>query len=194
MKTKKSFIFVCIVVLLIVVTFHQIINPISVTAIKAECIKWDNTYEEITELAERHNRGELDTAEHTHSFAGTLPSENSDDYIVISCFFNIDNHSIIEKYVATASVTGIEKYADNVLFSVDAGAVNPIQVYRNDSAQGYVRVYVFIGNLTDEQVNELVKGISVSIEADGLLWGDRTKEVSFTKCEDISQMDNRDKE
>ena len=193
MKVKKILIIVGIIVLIVAV-FHQIIIPISATATKVECIKWDNTYEEITELAERHNRGELDTTEHAHSFTGTLPSENSDDYIVVSYFFNIDNHSIIEKYVATASVTGIEKYADNVLFSVDAGAVNPIQVYRNDSAQGYVRAYVFVGNLTDEQIHELVKGISVSIAADGLLWGDRTKEVSFSKCEDISQMDNRDKE
>jgi len=192
LKTKKSLIFVGIIVLLIVVVFHQIIIPISATTTKVECIKWDNTYEEITELAERHNRGELDTTEHTHSFTGILPSENSDDYIVISCFFNIDNHSIIEKYVATASVIGIEKYADNVLFSVDAGAVNPIQVYRNDIAQGYVRAYVFIGNLTDEQVNELVKGVSISIEADGLLWGDRTKKISFAECDDVSKMDNRE--
>lgn len=197
MKKKKSFMLICIAViavLFIAALFHQIILPISATATKAECVKWDSTFEEITKLAERHNNGELDTVEHTHSFTGTLPSDNPDDYIVISCFFNIDNHSFIDKYMATAHITEIGKYTDNVLFSVDAGAVSSIQVFRNDTAQGYVRVYAYIGNLTDEQINELVQGLSISIDADGMLLGDRTKEISFAKCEDISKADKRDSE
>lgn len=193
-KYKKAFIAAGVVatVFLCILIATQIIFTVSATPVNVNCIKWDNTYEEVVYSAEKYSKNSLDNSEHPFSFDGTLPSDNPDDYMMISACIDIKNKSYIDKYSAKALITSADKFEENILFTFDADSVESLFLHRHSKQSATVMAYAYVGNLSDDEIRELAKGLSVTLEAEGKLFGKRNRNISFKSCEDITIKDNRE--
>lgn len=193
-KHKKAFITagVISVALLCILIATQIVFTVSAVPVKVNCIKWDNTYEEVVYLAEKYNKNSLDSSEHSFSFDGTLPSDNPDDYMMISAFIDIRNKSYIDNYSVKAVISSADKFEENILFTFDADSVMSIRLHRHEEQSATVMAYAYVGNLSDDEIKELAKSLNASLDAEGTLFGRRKRNVSFKSCQDITVKDNRE--
>ena len=183
---------VLLTVIFCTVAATQIIFTVSASPVNVRCIKWDNTYEKVVSLAEKYNSNTLDSSEHAFSFEGTLPSDNPDDYMVLTACFEVSNRSYVDKYSANAVISNADKFKENILFTFDANSVVSIWLHRHSRETANVMAYAYVGNLSDDEIYELAKGLTVSLDAEGKLFGNRNRSFSFKSCDDITIKDNRE--
>lgn len=189
MSKKKMFFIVSgglLAALFLVVVFTQVIFTINVTPASVECVRWDATYTSVKATADRYNAGQLNDYEHAYSFTGELPSENPEDYITIYCYFDVENTGYIDQYVIDATLKKAKAHSENILFVSDAIAAYSVRVFRNSTKQANITLDVYIGNLTEAEITELVNGLSISVKAQGEYFGNRTRTISYAKCDNIS--------
>lgn len=165
--------------------FSQVIFPIGTAPVSVQCTNWEATYTYLEKAAERYNAEELYDYEHACSFKGKLPSDNPEDYMDIYCSFSVKNSSFVERYSIDATLKNAAKYADHILFFSDARAAYTTPLFRRQAVQAYIVLTVYTGDLSDEQLSELVNGLTVTVKAYGHYFGARSKDVSFEKCGNI---------
>ncbi len=192
MKSKKRYLILAgglfIAVLLAafaVAIFSQVIFPIATAPVDVQCTNWDATYTYLEKAAERYDTEELYDYEHACSFKGKLPSDNPWDYMDIYCSFSVKNSSFAERYSIDATLKNAENYADHILFFSDARAAYTTPLFSRQAVQAYIVLTVYSGDLSEEQLSELVNGLTVTVKANGHYFGARSKDVSFKKCENI---------
>ncbi len=187
MKKKTVAVIVCIAVLVAVVgvILTQFVWNLQVSAIRVRCTSWDGLYESVAYTADRYEKNELGSFESAYSFTGILPSENSQDYMTVSLFFEANNTSLIEKYELDGTLASAGAHKENILFVTNANAVVTPIVFRNASEWGCVALDIYKGDLSEEEIMELVKDLTVTVTAKGFLFGSHTKTVSFSQCDNI---------
>lgn len=190
MKPNKKIFFrfgvVSLVTILIVLILSQLVFTIKITPTKVQCTRWDATFVSLEATVERYNSNTLTDNEYAYSFTGELPSKNQDDYINIYCYFDVENNSYIDQYSINGTLKSSSKYSENILFVSNANAAFTTQVFRNSSESAYIVLDVYVGNLNENQIHELVQGLTITVKAYGDLFGSRSKDISFDKCENVS--------
>lgn len=175
-----------VAIVVIVAVCTQIIFPVKVSASKVECVSWDATFEAIKAQAQQYNSGQLDDTIFAYSFNGELPSNNPDDYMNIYCYFDTVNISMIDKYSINATLKKSDSFTDNILFVSNANTTYLSGVDRNDTTSAYIILDVYIGNLDKEKIEQLVRGLDITVKAYGDYFGTREKVVSYKNCENIT--------
>lgn len=189
MRSNKKVFFKCgvivIVLMLILIVLFQTVFTIKVTPAEVQCIRWDATFVSLEASAERYNNNTLADTECAYSFTGELPSQSPDDYINIYCYFDVKNISFIDQYSINGTLKSSNKYSENILFVSNANAAFTTRLFRNSTESVYIILDVYVGNLNEKQIMELVQGLTITVKAYGDLFGPRSKEVSFDKCENV---------
>ncbi len=186
MKKIKIVLLSLVAIVVIVAVCTQIIFPVKVSASKVECVSWDATFEAIKAQAQQYNSGQLDDTIFAYSFNGELPSNNPDDYMNIYCYFDTVNISMIDKYSINATLKKSDSFTDNILFVSNANTTYLSGVDRNDTTSAYIILDVYIGNLDKEKIEQLVRGLDITVKAYGDYFGTREKVVSYKNCENIT--------
>lgn len=181
----KLAVFIPLDVILIALILTQVIFTIKTSPMNVDCMIWDEM-ESIEVTIESFRAGTLDDYEHAWSFNGELPSDDPNDYADIYCRFKVKNTGYIDQYKIDATLKSAEKYSENILFVIDAGAASTPRVWRRDTTQACVILKVYIGNLDENQIQELVNGLTLSVKAHGDYLGTRHRTVSYKKCDDIT--------
>ena len=192
MKNRKNITVVVIAIICVLfiaaltaVILTQVIFTIKTSPTKVKCLNSDATYT-IEYTAERYLSGTMSDYEHAWAFDGELPSKDPADYIDIYLMFDVENTCYVDQYTVDATLKSAAKYSENILFVTDAGAVVTPHVWRRQTTQAYVLLEVYIGNLNEDQIRELVSGITLSVKAQGDYFGTRNRTVSFKECDNIS--------
>ncbi len=173
-------------IVLVVTILSQMVFTIKATPKQVECVRWDATFISLESMIERYNSNELNDYEYAYSYDGELPSKNPNDYINIYCYFDVQNKSLIEQYSIDGTLKDANKYSENILFVSNANASFTQQIFRDSTKSAYIVLDVYIGNLNEDQINELVEGLTITVKANGRFFGTRSKNISFDECEDIS--------
>ncbi len=186
---KKKIIFIISIVIFVafvLVMTNQVLFVADVSTKSVKCSSWDATYNGIVTLADKYTNDKLEDDEHAYSFNGELPSNNPEDYMSFDCSFEVDNNSIFDDFAINATLAGTEKYKENILFVSDANSAMIHNANKMDKTTAWIVLYVYTGNLTDEQIRELANNLSVTVKLYGKYLGTRTKTISFEKCDNIS--------
>jgi len=183
---KKRWVLLLAVILGIVFLWTQVLSPVKASVGKVECISWDATYDTIENEAKLYHNGSLPKETIAYGFTGELPSKNPKDYMTIYCNFETQNTSILERYTVNAVLKDAEKYRERILFVSDANAtVIPI-ADRMDKVVGNIILHVYIKDMSEAEIEELVRGLELTVKAYGKHFGTEEKTLSYKNCEDIT--------
>ena len=187
-KMDKNFFLVLIVLLVIIGVYFQFAKPIKVIRSKIDCYiseGADMEYEYISTFAETYEKYEWykDTTI-LHSWNGTLPSENPDDYMTINWDITLKNRSSYGSVLVDAHISDITSHKEAVLISHTAS--HAVAHYMDGFSKRtiWVLATVCIKDLNTAQIEELIKGMTVEVQFSGELMGTRTKTVKY-KAGDI---------
>lgn len=176
---------VLLATMLIAIILTQVVFTIKTSPLKVEGVTWDAT-DTIEYTVERFQSGTMFDYEHAWSFNGKLPSDDPNDFIDLYCWFEVKNTGYIDQYTMDATLKNAENYSGNILFVTDANAVMTSRVWRKSSKQACIILQVYIGNLDENQIRELISGLTLSVEAQGDYFGTRHRTVSFDTCDNVS--------
>ena len=176
---------VLLATMLIAVILTQVVFTIKASPVNVEGVTWDATYS-IEDTAKRFQSGTMFDYEHAWSFNGNLPSDDPNDFIDIYCWFEVENTGYIDQYTMDATLKSAENHSENILFVTDANAVVTSRVWRRSSKRAYIILQVYIGNLDEDQIRDLISGLTLSVEAQGDYFGTRHRTVSFDTCDNVS--------
>lgn len=191
MKTKaggfspKWIIIIIGVVLLAVLLITQVIFPVSIKTTTVSVHPDEIAYEAVVSNAERVLNGDKDTMVPI-GFTKELPSDNADDYYAMEINLTLSNKSVLTYNVA-GCVDSVKVHADNLLFS------NRIetQVLRTDldpfgEATAWFLCWIYVGDLSESEIEEMVKSITLKINLKGYPFGSETLTVSLGELKDLS--------
>lgn len=185
MKTKIKIISGIILAIIVVITIYtQLYAPVVVEIESIKCVSWDATYITLEALADAYSTGEYDkTTTFIHSFNGKLPSENPNDYMDIYCKIKVKNRNIIDDFSVDAAVSELGKNSENVLFSFPASCITKPLVFKSSENTITFILDIYIGNMTESEIKELVQGMKAKFVYSGKYLGKREKIISFKNCE-----------
>ena len=175
-----------IVVGILVFTIIQIVFPIKAEIDHIECVTWDATYDTLVAYAEQVESGNYDpNTLFIHSYDG-IKSENHSDYMNVYVYINVKNLSLFSNYTVDAAISEIEGYETNVLFSHTASEMfsNNIEALSNQGI--LVRMDIFVGDLSEDEIRQLVKATKIKIVANRGMFGNYEKEISLSGCDNIT--------
>ena len=188
MKKKLLISFSIVITLAIVIALYtQIWKPLTLYPLEAECIVWDATYDAAQAQAEMVLSGEYDkTMFFIHSFKDKLPSDNPDDYMTIYCTIRAKNRSVFHINSLKAVVFDLDNYEENVLFSDSSDSVIAGPIWRHTTSDETFRLKVYVGDMDETAVRELVKGLTAKVTYEGDFTGIREKLIDFSECETVT--------
>ena len=182
MKKIITIIGLILVIVVSILYVTQIKFAISGKICEVKCISWDATYESVVASAEAADNKNLPSDVIAYSYDNSLPSENPNDYMNIYVYCDVKSSSI-QKYNLKMSLSSAEKYKENILFISEQPVGADTDRFGKDNM--YIILDVYIGNLNDEQIKELVRGLDVKIKGYGEFVGKSETNVSFDKCDKI---------
>jgi hypothetical protein len=185
-KIIRRIIIIVFAVCFLGLIFSQIVFPVRFSPLKVECVKWDAVYPSIEYKAETTNRGELEDGTYVYSFNGELPSDNPEDYMSIYCYFMASSNCLIDKFNINAILKDAAIYKEKILFVTQADAVYGYRIGRLEQTECYVILDVYVGDMNEMQIQELVRGIEIDIRVYGDYIGQREGKVMYNKCENIT--------
>lgn len=181
MKRKTKIIITLLLLLVICITLYtQIWKPLSVKPTEVQFIA--ENLEDDYLIPEKNLFSTLEenkTTYYAHSFKGSLPSDNPEDYMTIYCTLKVSNRSIFNINSFKASVFELNNYENNVLFSISSDVVKASPKWRLSSDEKTIRLYVYIGDMNDEALRDLVEGMTARITYEGNFIGAREEIISF---------------
>lgn len=184
--SRKTKLIVAIVSALIACMCLQLFLGSSVTVSGAKVVYWCSAYDSIEAQAEDVDKGNgSDDYLHVVSYDGKLPSSNPDDYITVYLNFSAKNLSYIQDVAVSAYLEDIGKYKENVLFATDSDGILPMLLYNGYKGDGYIILDVYTGNLKDEQIEELIRSVTVKIVNDKEYMGSSEKVLSYENVDSI---------
>lgn len=188
---KKKIILSIVAVLLVaiigVTSYFNFIRPLSINVTEVRCENWDATYESIKTFEEMYNKGEYnkDTTV-IHNFNGKLPSDNPEDYMSVYIDIDVQNRNWFQRYSVDGYISNIEKYQDMALYSETMGAVEKITVFRNSDKSGTIVLDLYVGNHSDDEIEEFVKSITINMSGKGNIIGKKTMSIKLADLENIT--------
>ncbi len=188
MKKKIIISFSIIFMVALAITLYtQIWRPLIIIPKEAQCITWDATYFSIEAQAEMVLADEYDkTNFFIHSFNDKLPSQNPDDYMTIYCTLGVENRSIFHMNSVKAIVFVLDNYEENVLFSESSDSAVSGPTWRFSSEDETFIFDVYIADMDETAVRNLIKGLKAKVIYEGDFIGVREEIVDFADCENVS--------
>lgn len=188
MKQKiRFFVAIIITVLVGMVTYYNIIVPITIEVKDVKCENWDATFTAIKAFEENFNKDEYDKdTTKLHNFDGKLPSENPKDYMSVYISLGAKNRSLFESYIIDGVISKIETNQEMALYSTTLGAVERMQVFRNSEKDGMLVLDIYIGDYSDEEIKEFINSITIQTVCKGSLIGKKEMSVSLKNVKDIT--------
>lgn len=188
---KKKIILSIVAVLLVaiigVTSYFNFIRPLSINVTEVKCENWDATYVSVKAFEEMYNKGEYnkDTTV-IHSFNGKLPSDNPKDYMSVYIDIDVKNRNWFQIYSVDGYISNIEKYQDMALYSATMGDVEETNVFRNSNKVGTIALDLYVGNHTDDEIKEFVKGITINMSGKGDIIGKKKMSIKLADIDNIS--------
>ena len=188
---KKKIILSIVAVLLVaiigVTSYFNFIRPLSINVTEVRCENWDATYVGVNAFEEMYNKGEYnkDTTV-IHSFNGKLPSDNPKDYMSVYIDIDVKNRNWFQIYSVDGYISNIEKYQDMALYSATMGDVEETNVFRNSNKVGTIVLDLYVGNHTDDEIKEFVKGITINMSGKGDIIGKKKMSIKLADIDNIS--------
>ena len=188
---KKKIILSIVAVLLVaiigVTSYFNFIRPLSINVTEVRCENWDATYVSVKAFEEMYNKGEYnkDTTL-IHSFNGKLPSDNPKDYMSVYIDIDVKNRNWFQIYSVDGYISNIEKYEDMALYSATMGDAEEINVFRNSNKVGTIALDLYVGNHTDDEIKEFVKGITINMSGKGDIIGKKKMSIKLADIDNIS--------
>lgn len=188
---KKKIILSIVAVLLVaiigVTSYFNFIRPLSINVTEVKCENWDATYVSVKAFEEMYNKGEYnkDTTV-IHSFNGKLPSDNPKDYMSVYIDIDVKNRNWFQIYSVDGYISNIEKYEDMALYSATMGDAEEINVFRNSNKVGTIALDLYVGNHTDDEIKEFVKGITINMSGKGDIIGKKKMSIKLADIDNIS--------
>ncbi|MFP3155710.1 hypothetical protein LQZ18_15030 [Lachnospiraceae bacterium ZAX-1] len=151
-----------------------------------DCITWDATYVSIEAFAnEYYPKDDYDkNTTFIHAFNGTLPSDKPEDYMDIYCSFEVINRSLFDQVYVDALISKLGEHAGNVLWSDSAGSGFGTYLHRLSKDSITFRLAIYIGDMTDDNIKEMVQTMKASALCEGKYLGTREKEIGFKNSKD----------
>lgn len=186
MRTK-IIVIVLLLALIVPALYTQVLKPITIQAKKVQCVSWDATYVGIENQAKEiindsYNKNEV----FIHSFKDKLPSSNPNDYMTMYCTLEIKNRSVFHMNSVEAFVWGLGDYSEKVLFSYSSSEVVTSGVWRLSSGEITFRLDLFIANMDETAIRNLVKGIKSKVISEGDFIGIREEIIDFSNCKNVT--------
>ena len=188
---KKKIILSIVAVLLVaiigVTSYFNFIRPLSINVTEVKCENWDATYVSVKAFEEMYNKGEYnkDTTV-IHSFNGKLPSDNPKDYMSVYIDIDVKNRNWFQIYSVDGYISNIEKYQDMALYSATMGDAEETNVFRNSNKVGTIVLDLYVGNHTDDEIKEFVKGITINMSGKGDIIGKKKMSIKLADIDNIS--------
>ena len=178
---------VTVIAVFCILGYTQIYRPVSIQPKKAECITWDATYESIKGFAEAYKSGEYNkNTTFIHAFDGKLPSDNPNDYMTVYCTLEVKNRSIFHMSNLEAIVLELGNHAGNVLYSTSSSDTVGGGVFRFSEKDITFILDVYIGNMDETAIKEMVKGIKAKVMYEGDFTGVKEETIEFSNCNNIT--------
>lgn len=188
MLTKK-------IVLIIIVTFFavvtgyvvyaQIIVPTTFEVTNVEIADMEETDEFVSTFAKECDEGTRVKTDYPVSYNGKLPSDNPTDYKIAYLRFNGVNRSLLDNYNVVGALGNAAKYKENIMFACTSDSAFSLRLSRHDNGGTYVILVLYTGNLSEEQIRELINGITLNVKSYGDFSGTRTRTLSYKNCNKI---------
>lgn len=183
--SRKWIVIIVVILLLLLVLFTQVIFPVSVKNADVNIYKSDNAYEAVVLNAESTVAGEEDGMVPI-GFNKELPSDNEDDYYGMDIDFTLSNKSVLFYNVA-GTVDSVQLYSDNLLF---AGRIEEEVLHTDIDAFGkttaWIGCWIYVGDLSESEIEEMVKSITLKINLKGYPFGSETLTFSLGELKDLS--------
>ena len=89
-------------------------------------------------------------------------------------------------YSVDGYISNIEKYQDMALYSATMGDVEETNVFRNSNKVGTIVLDLYVGNHTDDEIKEFVKGITINMSGKGDIIGKKKMSIKLDDIDNIS--------
>jgi len=126
----------------------------------------------------------LDKEEHNgitiYSYEGTK-SDNPEDYRYISFDVRVKSFCIQDQVRVDAVLSEIKYFEENILYSYEHTLDMNHFINSGDSITLPVRLYVYVGDMTEEDIEKLIDGVVIDV----VVGGEVRKSVKFSKCDNI---------
>ena len=109
----------------------------------------------------------------------TLPSDNPMDYMGLYINYRVTNYSVLQAYQIDADLAKAESYRDHILTVSPTADLFGGYVFRFDKSQEYIVVTLYTGDLSEDQIRELIDGLTISVDCYGDLYGSKHTELSL---------------
>ena len=167
------------------VVYAQIIVPTTFEVTNVEIADMEETDEFVSTFAKECDEGTRVKTDYPVSYKGKLPSDNSTDYKIAYLRFNGVNRSILDNYNVVGALGNATKYKENIMFACTSDSAFSLRLSRRDNGGTYVILVLYTGNLSEEQIRELINGITLNVKSYGDFSGTRTRTLSYKNCNKI---------
>lgn len=164
----------------------QVIVPTSFKTTKVEVHDLPATDLFVTTFAKECDAGTRSETDYPVSYKGKLPSDNPTDYKIAYCYFKGVNRSFLDNFHAVGTLEDAAKYKENIMFACNSDGGSYLSLSRHNDGGSYAILVLYTGNLSEEQIRELIEGITLTVKSDGSFLGTRMQTISYIKCSDIS--------
>lgn len=188
MLTKKIVLIIIVMFFAVVtgyVVYAQIIVPTTFEVTNVEIADMEETDEFVSTFAKECDEGTRVKTDYPVSYNGKLPSDNSTDYKIAYLRFNGVNRSILDNYNVVGALGNATKYKENIMFACTSDSAFSLRLSRRDNGGTYVILVLYTGNLSEEQIRELINGITLNVKSYGDFSGTRTRTLSYKNCNKI---------
>lgn len=181
-----TIIMIPVVLIVLIVSYFNLIAPISIRVNNVECINWDATYAAVAGFEENYKNGVYDkNTTVIHSFNGVVPSDDEEDYLSVYINFDVTNRSFFEDFIIDGVVEKIETYPEMALFSFTSSDVETNIAWKHSKAGATILIDLFVGDYSDQEIVEFIKGLTIKMVGDGEFFGQREMKIELKDVENI---------
>ncbi len=185
-KTVLTIIAIIVVIGIGCGLYFQVIVPTTFETTNVEVHDFSGTDLFVTTFAKECDAGTRDKTDYPVSYKGTLPSDDPTDYKIAYCHFKGENRSFLDNFNAVGALKDAAKYKENIMFACTSDAALCLRLSRHDDGSTYAILVLYTGNLSEEQIRELIEGITLTVKSEGDFLGTRTQTISYENCSDIT--------
>ncbi len=165
--------------------YSQVIVPTVFEATEVEVNDLEETDEFVSTFAKECDEGTRVKTDYPVSYNGKLPSDNPADYKIAYLRFKGVNRSLLDNYNVVGALGNATKYKENIMFACTSDSAFSLRLSRRDNGGTYVILVLYTGNLSEEQIRELINGITLNVKSYGDFSGTRTRTLSYKNCNKI---------
>ncbi len=112
-----------------------------------------------------------------HNYDG-LKSDNPDDYREIDFEVKVTSYSLIDDQRVETVLSEVKYFEENLLYSFSLSSHIYLPVDTGSSETFGVKLYVYVGDMTDEDIDKFIDGVTIDV-----ISGGHVRKVNFSECD-----------